>query len=135
MSCVCTCFYLVLAPSDLQELQTPTDKRIFVLAAAFRSGYTVDQLYELTKIDRWFLHKMKNIADHERLMEAYNQVRLLTGSRCVILTGVFSAMPHLIHRSNRTRAPCLQRSYGKPSSWGSRTSRSRWPCRGGWESQ
>lgn len=35
----------------------------------------MDQLYELTKIDRWFLHKMKNIADHERLLETYNQVR------------------------------------------------------------
>lgn len=60
-----------------QELQTPTDKRIFVLASAFRAGYTVDQLYELTKIDRWFLHKMKNITDHERLLETYNQVRLI----------------------------------------------------------
>ncbi len=64
-------------PSPLQELQTPTDKRIFVLAAALRAGYTVDQLYELTKIDRWFLHKMKNIADHERLLETYSQVRLI----------------------------------------------------------
>lgn len=61
----------------LQELQTPTDKRIFVLAAAFRAGYTVDQLYQLTKIDRWFLHKMKNITDHERLLETYNQVRTM----------------------------------------------------------
>lgn len=61
-------------PSALQELQTPTDKRIFILAAALRAGYTVDQLYELTKIDRWFLHKMKNIADHEQLLETYNQV-------------------------------------------------------------
>lgn len=58
-----------------QELQMPTDKRIFVLAAALRDGYTVDQLYQLTKIDHWFLHKMKNITDHERLMETYNQVR------------------------------------------------------------
>lgn len=57
-----------------QELQTPTDKRIFVLAAAFRAGYSVDQLYQLTKIDRWFLHKMKNITDQERLLETYNQV-------------------------------------------------------------
>lgn len=56
-----------------QELQTPTDKRIFVLAAALRAGYTVERLYELTKIDHWFLHKMKNIADHEKLLEAYNQ--------------------------------------------------------------
>lgn len=52
----------------------PTDKRIFVLAAALRDGYTVDQLYQLTKIDHWFLHKMKNITDHERLMETFNQV-------------------------------------------------------------
>uniref|UniRef100_A0A671UB25 Carbamoyl-phosphate synthetase 2, aspartate transcarbamylase, and dihydroorotase n=1 Tax=Sparus aurata TaxID=8175 RepID=A0A671UB25_SPAAU len=64
---------LPLSPSVHQELQTPTDKRIFVLASAFRAGYTVDQLYELTKIDRWFLHKMKNITDHERLLETYNQ--------------------------------------------------------------
>uniref|UniRef100_A0AAQ6ITG1 Carbamoyl-phosphate synthetase 2, aspartate transcarbamylase, and dihydroorotase n=1 Tax=Anabas testudineus TaxID=64144 RepID=A0AAQ6ITG1_ANATE len=70
--------YLILPLSAVQELQTPTDKRIFVLAAAFRAGYTVDQLYELTKIDRWFLHKMKNIADHEKLMEKYNQVRFIT---------------------------------------------------------
>lgn len=63
-----------------QELQIPTDKRIFVLAAALRDGYTVDQLYQLTKIDRWFLHKMKNITDHERLMETYNQVRSSSGS-------------------------------------------------------
>uniref|UniRef100_A0A672I717 Carbamoyl-phosphate synthetase 2, aspartate transcarbamylase, and dihydroorotase n=1 Tax=Salarias fasciatus TaxID=181472 RepID=A0A672I717_SALFA len=63
-----------LAP---QELQTPTDKRIFVLAAALRSGYTVEKLYQLTKIDRWFLHKMKNIADHERLLETFNQVKVM----------------------------------------------------------
>lgn len=46
-----------------------------MLAAAFKAGYTVEKLYELTKIDRWFLHKMKNIADHELLLETYNQVR------------------------------------------------------------
>lgn len=44
-----------------EELMTPTDKRMFVLAAALKAGYTVDKLYELTKIDRWFLEKMKNI--------------------------------------------------------------------------
>uniref|UniRef100_A0A4W4H0W6 Carbamoyl phosphate synthase arginine-specific large chain n=1 Tax=Electrophorus electricus TaxID=8005 RepID=A0A4W4H0W6_ELEEL len=56
-----------------KELQIPTDKRIFVLAAALYAGYTVDHLYELTKIDRWFLHKMKNIVDHEKLLETFNQ--------------------------------------------------------------
>lgn len=85
-----------------QELQTPTDKRIFVLAAAFRAGYTVDQLYELTKIDRWFLHKMKNITDHEHLLETYNQVRLIVCHSFL--------MPSLhIPSVTRTRAPCLQR--------------------------
>ncbi|XP_057679004.1 CAD protein [Corythoichthys intestinalis] len=69
----CVGFDHTIKPVSEQELQTPTDKRIFVLAAALRAGYTVDQLYELTKIDRWFLHKMKNIADHERLLEMYNQ--------------------------------------------------------------
>uniref|UniRef100_A0A8P4GIY2 Multifunctional protein CAD n=1 Tax=Dicentrarchus labrax TaxID=13489 RepID=A0A8P4GIY2_DICLA len=65
----CVGFDHTIKPVSEKELQTPTDKRIFVLASAFRAGYTVDQLYELTKIDRWFLHKMKNITDHERLME------------------------------------------------------------------
>uniref|UniRef100_A0A3Q3FQX8 Multifunctional protein CAD n=1 Tax=Labrus bergylta TaxID=56723 RepID=A0A3Q3FQX8_9LABR len=65
----CVGFDHTIKPVSDNELQTPTDKRIFVLASAFRAGYTVDQLYDLTKIDRWFLHKMKNIADHERLLE------------------------------------------------------------------
>ncbi|KAF1376915.1 hypothetical protein PFLUV_G00216440 [Perca fluviatilis] len=69
----CVGFDHTIKPVSDEELQTPTDKRIFVLASAFRGGYTVDQLYELTKIDRWFLHKMKNITDHERLLETYNQ--------------------------------------------------------------
>lgn len=66
----------------------PTDKRIFVLAAALRDGYTVDQLYQLTKIDRWFLHKMKNITDHERLMETFNQVSS-TFYCCTVLPSPF----------------------------------------------
>uniref|UniRef100_A0AAX7T6L1 Dihydroorotase n=1 Tax=Astatotilapia calliptera TaxID=8154 RepID=A0AAX7T6L1_ASTCA len=71
----CVGFDHTIKPVSEKELQTPTDKRIFVLAAAFKAGYTVEKLYELTKIDRWFLHKMKNIADHELLLETYNQVR------------------------------------------------------------
>lgn len=46
-----------------EELEKPTDKRIFVLAASIKAGYSIDRLYELTKIDRWFLEKMKNIID------------------------------------------------------------------------
>ena len=39
----------------------PTDRRIYVLAAALKAGYSVERLYELTKIDPWFLHKFRNI--------------------------------------------------------------------------
>jgi carbamoyl-phosphate synthase/aspartate carbamoyltransferase/dihydroorotase len=43
-----------LKPVSETELEEPTDKRMFVLAAALREGYTIDKLYELTKIDRWY---------------------------------------------------------------------------------
>ena len=45
------------------ELSKPTDKRIFVIAEAFKNGWTVEQVYEKTKIDIWFLEKLKNIHD------------------------------------------------------------------------
>lgn len=51
----------------------PTDKRMFVIAAALKSGYSVEKLYDLTKIDRWFLEKMKNIIDYYTVMENINQ--------------------------------------------------------------
>uniref|UniRef100_W5NFZ0 Multifunctional protein CAD n=1 Tax=Lepisosteus oculatus TaxID=7918 RepID=W5NFZ0_LEPOC len=69
----CVGFDHTIKPVSDEELQTPTDKRIFVLAAALRAGYSVDRLYELTKIDRWFLHKMKNITDHSLILESYRQ--------------------------------------------------------------
>ena len=52
-------------------LSEPTDRRIFVLGAALAAGYSIDRLYELTKIDRWFLHKFKKITDHYRSMESH----------------------------------------------------------------
>nr|MBE5724557.1 rudimentary [Cucujiformia] len=55
------------------ELEKPTDKRMFVLAAALREGYTIDKLYDLTKIDKWFLRKMKNIIDWEIFLETIMQ--------------------------------------------------------------
>uniref|UniRef100_A0A8C6TKG8 Carbamoyl phosphate synthase arginine-specific large chain n=1 Tax=Neogobius melanostomus TaxID=47308 RepID=A0A8C6TKG8_9GOBI len=73
----CVGFDYNIKPASEKELQMPTDKRIFVLASALRAGYSVEKLYELTKIDRWFLHKMKNIADHEKLLETFNQVTKL----------------------------------------------------------
>ncbi|CAG7719817.1 unnamed protein product [Allacma fusca] len=50
-----------LKPVVDEELRCPTDQRMFVLAAALKAGYTIDKLYDLTKIDRWFLKKMENI--------------------------------------------------------------------------
>ncbi|CAK1581963.1 unnamed protein product [Parnassius mnemosyne] len=52
------------------ELREPTDKRMFVLAAALKEGYTIDKLYDLTNIDRWFLEKFKNIIDYYKSLEA-----------------------------------------------------------------
>jgi carbamoyl-phosphate synthase/aspartate carbamoyltransferase/dihydroorotase len=52
------------------ELTNPTDRRIFVLASALKSKmFTIEQLYELTRIDKWFLYKFKNIIDHVELLE------------------------------------------------------------------
>lgn len=56
-----------------KELAQPTDKRIFLLAAAFHKGYSVDKLYELTKIDRWFLYKLENIVKMENKLSSYNK--------------------------------------------------------------
>nr|NVI70479.1 rudimentary [Cucujiformia] len=55
------------------ELEQPTDKRMFVVAAALKNGYSVDKLYNLTKIDRWFLQKMKNIVDWNTYLESLTQ--------------------------------------------------------------
>ncbi|MBM6961781.1 carbamoyl-phosphate synthase (glutamine-hydrolyzing) large subunit [Bacteroides caecigallinarum] len=44
-----------------KALREPTDKRIFVISKAMRAGYTVDQIHDLTKIDKWFLDKLQNI--------------------------------------------------------------------------
>ncbi|MBE6272728.1 MAG: carbamoyl-phosphate synthase (glutamine-hydrolyzing) large subunit [Bacteroides sp.] len=53
---------LVIADMD-KALREPTDKRIFIISKAMHTGYTVDQLHELTKIDKWFLQKLQNIMD------------------------------------------------------------------------
>lgn len=51
---------LVIEDID-KALREPTDKRIFVISKAFRAGYTIDQVHDLTKIDKWFLQKLMNI--------------------------------------------------------------------------
>jgi carbamoyl-phosphate synthase large subunit len=48
-----------------RELSEPTDKRIFAIAEALKQGYSVDKIFDLTKITKWFLYKMKNIIDLE----------------------------------------------------------------------
>ncbi len=57
-----------------RELTQPTDMRIFVIAAAFEKGYTVNQIFELTKIDKWFLVKLQNIFNHKNLLEQYKSL-------------------------------------------------------------
>jgi len=57
-----------------KELTNPTDMRIFVISKAFDQGYTVDRIYELTKIDKWFLHKLKKIHDLKGELGKYNDV-------------------------------------------------------------
>ncbi len=58
-------------------LSQPTDRRIFAIAKAFRHGYTVERIHELTKIDRWFLYKLQNIVQTRDKLEEYNNLDLL----------------------------------------------------------
>lgn len=53
-------------------LREPTDKRVFVISKAMHKGYTVDQIHELTKIDKWFLEKLKNIIDIDEQLKTVN---------------------------------------------------------------
>ena len=53
-------------------LKEPTDKRVFVISKAMHKGYTVDQIHDLTKIDKWFLEKLKHIIDIDEQMKKCN---------------------------------------------------------------
>ncbi len=57
-----------------EELENPTDLRVFAIAQALEEGYTVDRIYQLTKIDPWFLERMKNIVDYKHKLETYNEL-------------------------------------------------------------
>ncbi|WP_278373039.1 carbamoyl-phosphate synthase (glutamine-hydrolyzing) large subunit [Segatella bryantii] len=61
-----------------EELANPTDLRIFAIAQALEEGYTIDRLYELTKIDAWFLERLKNIVDYKRVLEGFNRLEDLS---------------------------------------------------------
>ena len=56
------------------ELAHPTDLRVFAIAQALEKGYTIDRIFELTKIDPWFLGKLKNIVDYKNKLSQYNKV-------------------------------------------------------------
>ncbi len=57
-----------------EELSNPTDLRIFAIAQALEEGYTIERIEELTKIDPWFIERMKNIVDFKHKLEAYDSL-------------------------------------------------------------
>ena len=60
------------------ELEHPTDLRIFAIAQALEEGYTIERIYELTKIAPWFIGKLKNIVDFKNKLLAYNTLEEIT---------------------------------------------------------
>ena len=60
-----------------EALREPTDKRIFVIEKAFKAGYTIDQIHDLTKIDRWFLQKLYNIHKTDQKLHACTSINVL----------------------------------------------------------
>lgn len=64
----------LVIPDIDTALREPTDNRIFVISKAFRAGYSVDQIHELTKIDKFFLHKLRNIVDTAEELEALTKI-------------------------------------------------------------
>lgn len=67
----------ILADNIEDMLTNPTDMRIFIIAAAFAKGLTVDKIYDLTKIDKWFLVKLLNIFTHKNELKKYNALKEL----------------------------------------------------------
>ena len=60
-----------------EELANPTDLRIFAVAEALMQGYSVERIYELTKINAWFLNKLKNIVDYVAVLKQYHKIEEL----------------------------------------------------------
>ena len=67
---------LVIEDID-KALKEPTDKRIFIIAKAMAQGYTIDQIHDLTKIDKWFLQKLKNICDIDNRLHQCANINVL----------------------------------------------------------
>ncbi len=87
---------LVIADID-KALREPTDKRIFVISKAFRAGYTVDQVHELTKIDKWFLEKLMNIMKTSKELQELGACHLA----------------HAACHSERSEAPAPSKAQGE----------------------
>ena len=68
---------LVIEDID-KALQEPTDKRVFVISEAFRAGYTIDQIHDLTKIDKWFLQKLMNIVNTAKELDSIDSLEALS---------------------------------------------------------
>ena len=68
-----------------EELQTPSDQRLFAIANAMHAGYSADKIWEMTQIDKWFLRKLKGLSDFGKLMGTYDSTtcpkRLLRQSK------------------------------------------------------
>ena len=64
----------LVIPDIDKALNEPTDRRIFVISKAFRAGYTIDQIHDLTKIDRWFLQKLYNIIQTVGALESFSKI-------------------------------------------------------------
>jgi carbamoyl-phosphate synthase large subunit len=60
-----------------ESLHEPTDKRIFVISKAMHAGYNVDQIHELTKIDKWFLEKLKHIIDIDEALKKCTSINVI----------------------------------------------------------
>lgn len=68
----------LVIPDVDKSLREPTDKRIFVISKAMRSGYTVDQIHKLTKIDKWFLQKLMNIMNTAKELAQVDDLKNLS---------------------------------------------------------
>ncbi len=64
-------------PDIDKALSEPTDRRVFVVAKALENGYTIDQIHELTKIDKWFLQKLQNIIDTDNELRKCTSINVL----------------------------------------------------------
>ena len=60
-----------------KELSCPTDLRVFAIAEALEKGYTIERLHDLTKIDPWFLERLKNIVDYKQKLSQYKEIEAI----------------------------------------------------------